>query len=251
MQDQATAAVSDRTVASYRERGFVHIPAVLTPAETEHYRDAVITYRDRGETLNPDSSMFAQYLDVWQQDDTLAALTRHPRLAAIAQRLADAPLRLWHDQLLIKDPYKSVPTEFHQDQPFWPHRGGGIRALTAWIALVDVPVERGCMTFMPGSQHKTGLPVQNPHDHQSLNQIWPESQWQERVTIPLRAGDCTFHDSWTAHTANANDTDRARIAHTTIYMHTDTTFDGRPHPVTSPMDLEPGAPFPDQRFPRF
>lgn len=251
MLDQATARLPEATIASYRERGFVHIPGVLTPAEVERYRDAVIAYRTHGDPRQRDSAMFAQYVDVWQQDQTLAELTLHPGVAAVAQQLAGVPLRLWHDHLLIKDPHNGVRTEFHQDQPFWPHTGPW-NALSAWIALVDVPVERGCMSFIPGSHQQIGLAAQNLHDSRSLAEKWPESEWQERVTIPLRAGDCTFHNSWTAHTANSNDTDDARIAHVTIYMAAETTFDGKPHPVTSPMtDLTVGEPFPDDRFPRF
>lgn len=251
MLQQRTVQVSDETVRSYRERGFVRIPGVLSPEEVQRYREAVVAFRERGRTLSEDASMFAQYVDVWQQDTTLADLTLHPGLAAVAERLAGVPLRLWHDHVLIKDPHNGVPTEYHQDQPFWPHAQGR-HALSAWVALVDVPVERGCMSFIPGSFRQAGLAAQNLHDHHSLEDKWPEATWQERVTIPLRAGDCTFHNSWTAHTANSNDTDEARIAHVVIYMDAGTRFDGRPHPVTSPMDdLQAGEPFPDARFPRF
>lgn len=248
MLDQATAQVSREIVESYRRRGFVHVRQVLTPEEVQRYRDAVIAYRKRIDPRQRDSAMFAQYVDAWQQDETLASLTLHPGLAAVARRLAGLPLRIWHDHLLIKDPHNGVRTEFHQDQPFWPHMNTR-HALSAWIALVDVPVERGCMSFIPGSHAQVGLAAQNLHDSRSLAEKWPESEWQERVTIPLRVGDCTFHNSWTAHTANSNDTDEARIAHVTIYMDAETTFSGKDHPVTGPMDLTPGAPFPDDRFP--
>ncbi|MEH1129512.1 phytanoyl-CoA dioxygenase family protein [Micromonospora sp. CPCC 206061] len=39
----------------------------------------------------------------------------------------------------------------------------------------------------------------------------PELAWQERVTVPLRAGDCTFHNAYLAHTATPNLTDDPRI----------------------------------------
>ena len=49
-----------------------------------------------------------------------AELTLNP-LAQQATELAGIPLRLWHDQLLIKKPHNGAPTEFHQDAPYWPH----------------------------------------------------------------------------------------------------------------------------------
>jgi phytanoyl-CoA hydroxylase len=240
--------LTDALVASYRERGFVRIPQILTAAEVERFRDAVVAYR-RGLDHPVDQPVFAQYVDVWRHDETLAELTRHPALGAAAQRLAGVPMRLWHDQVLIKDPHNGAPTEFHQDQPYWPHAQPR-RALSAWVALVDVPAERGCMTFLPGSQRRTDLSAQNLNDHWSLQSMWPDSAWAERVTLPLRAGDCTFHNSYTAHTASPNETDEPRIAHVTIFMDADTTYSGSPHVVTDPLGLAVGDTFPDDRFPR-
>lgn len=239
--------LSDEVVDRYRRRGFVHIPQVLSDAEVRRFRAAAVDYRRRFATRS-DRPVFAQYVDVWQHDPTLRELTLSPRLAAIAERLQGTELQLWHDQILVKDPHNGAATEFHQDRPYWPHAGPV--ALSAWVALVDVPVDRGCMTFIPGSQHQTGLSVQDLNDHRSLMKIWPEAEWQERITIPLRAGDCTFHTCYTAHTANPNDTDEARIAQVVIYMDARTTFTGAAHPVTDGMDLAVGQRFPTDRFPR-
>lgn len=241
-------ALTERTVASFRERGFVHVPQVLEPREVERFREAVVAFRRSHATLG-DQAQFAQYVDVGRADTTLAELVHHPRLAAMARQLAGMPLRIWHDQVLVKDPHNGSPTEYHQDGQFWPH-GDCRRALSAWVALVDVPVERGSMTFIPGSQSEVGLPAQDLTDETSLMRLWPEGIYRERVTVPLRAGDCTFHDSYTAHTANANDTDDPRIAQVIIYVDADATFDGRPHPVTDGLGLVPGTVLPDERFPR-
>ena len=110
-------------------------------------------------------------------------------------------------------------------------------ALSAWVALVDVPVEKGCMTFMPGSHDRLDLRPQNLEDPEDLFTVAPDLRWHERVTLPLRAGDCTFHNAYTAHTAAPNDTDDPRIAHVVIYMDADTSFTGRPHPITDELDL--------------
>jgi ectoine hydroxylase-related dioxygenase (phytanoyl-CoA dioxygenase family) len=219
---------------------------VLSAAEVQRLRAAVIAYRERVQN-RVDRPVFAQYVDVWRQDETLAGLTLNPRLAGIAERLQGSRLRIWHDQILVKDPHNGAATEFHQDRPYWPHAGG--EALSAWVALVDVPVDRGAMTFIPGSQRQTGLRAQNLSDHRSLMNIWPEAEWQERITVPLRAGDCTFHNAYTAHTACPNDTDEPRLAQVVIYMDADTRYTGAEHPVTDSMNLAVGEPFPEDRFP--
>src|SRR5205814_5313666 len=131
-------------------------------------------------------------------DDVLKRLTLHSNVGRAATALAGVPLRLWHDQILIKKPHNKAPTFFHQDQPYWPHRNS-THPISAWIALVDVPVERGCMTFLPGSHRRTDLPVQTLTNPRSLFDICPDLIYSPRITVPLRAGDCTFHPGRCAH----------------------------------------------------
>src|SRR3954464_15297695 len=163
--------LDDAQVAAYRRDGFIHVPQVISRPEADRYAKAALaaqeTVRD-----NYDGDVFVQLLQLWQHDETLRELTLHPGLAALATRLAGVPLRLWHDQLLIKEPRNGAATEFHQDQPYWPHTGSR-HALSAWVALVDVPVDRGCMTFIPGSQHLDGLRAQDLSDHADMFTVAP------------------------------------------------------------------------------
>ena len=183
----------------------------------------------------------------------MRALTLHPNVGAVAEQLAGVPLRLWHDQILIKDPHNQKATEFHQDQSYWPHRDS-THPLSAWIALGDVPVERGCMTFIPGSHRHTELASLDLMDGQGLFRACPELTWEPRVTIPLRAGDCTFHHGRCAHMATPNGTDEPRVAHVVIFMDATTRYqkrrDGQPHPVTDPLGLTEGALLEGDMFPR-
>lgn len=244
----APAAITDEAIRSYRERGFVRVPGVIARAEAERYREAALGVSRRMESLSK-SGTFTQLVNVWREDETMRELTLHPNVAAAAERLAGVGLRLWHDQLLIKQPHNNRPTHFHQDQPYWPH-ADSTRSISAWIALVDVPVERGCMTFIPGSQTRTELRAQNLEDPRSLMDICPELEWDERVTVPLQAGDCTFHSSRCAHMATPNLTDDPRVAHVIIYMDEGTTYTGAPHVVTDPLGLQPGQRMDHEMFPR-
>ena len=152
----ATELAPAAAVEDYRRDGFVRVPGVLAPEEAARFREAALSAAERLPARQYKGEPFTQLVNTWQADPTLAALTRHPRVAALAEGLAGAPLRLWHDQVLIKQPHRSTATELHFDAPYWPHTGAH-DWITAWIALVDVPVERGCMTFLPGTQHRTGL----------------------------------------------------------------------------------------------
>lgn len=239
--------LTESVIHSYRQEGFVHIPGILSRQEASYFRQAALALAEAKKD-GADNAMFKQMVNVWREDDTMKALTLHRNVAGVAEKLAGCKLRLWHDQILIKNPKTSKPTEFHQDQPYWPH-ANSTRPISAWIALCDVPVERGCMTFIPGSQKRTDLPTQMLHDSRSLFGICPDLEWERRVTVPLKAGDCTFHHGRCAHMATPNFTDDPRVAHVVIFIETDATYRAAPHIVTDPLGLGEGDPFEHELFP--
>ena len=97
------------------------------------------------------------------------------------------------------------------------------------------------MTFIPGAQTRTDLPAQNLGDSRSLFTICPELEWKPRVTLPLKAGDCTFHHGRCPHMATPNFTDDPRVAHVVIFIDRTTTYRKQGHVVTDPLKLEDGA----------
>jgi phytanoyl-CoA hydroxylase len=242
--------IRETTVEQYRRQGFIHIPQIISAEEAAHFHAAAQAALERLQEQDYSKHrVFTQIVNVWQQDDTMRQLTLHPNVGAVAEKLAGIPLRIWHDHMLIKQPHNNVATEFHQDLPFWPHATTR-HALSAWIALVDVPVERGCMTFIPGMHSRSDLRPQNLLDEDDLMSLWPELVWEPRVTLPLKAGDCTFHHGLCPHMATPNDTDQARFAHVIIFMDTATTYTGASHVITDPLGLIPGAALDGALFPR-
>ncbi|NUU21617.1 MAG: phytanoyl-CoA dioxygenase family protein [Streptomycetaceae bacterium] len=246
----ADGRVPEELVAAYRAHGFVRVRGVLAPEQVERFRAGAEAFlaAHRAESVEK-QGVFSQLVNVWQRDATLRELTFDARVGRIAEQLAGFPLRLWHDQMLVKEPHNNAATEFHQDRPYWPHEGDRL-ALSAWVALVDVPPERGCMTFLPGTQHRTGLRPQDLHREEDLFETDPSLRWTPRVTVPLRAGDCTFHSGFTGHMALPNRTDLARLAHVTIYMDEETRYNGGGHIVTDPLGLARGDRLDGETFPR-
>ena len=246
----SSGTIPDELVEAYRRDGFVRVRGILEPDEVERFRQAAQAYLEahRAEDYSR-HSVFTQLVNVWQHDEVLRELTLHPRLARVAEQLAGVRLRIWHDHMLVKEPHNNVATHFHQDRPYWPHTGETL-SLSAWVALVDVPPERGCMSFLPGTHGLTGYRPQDLHDEEDLFRVNPELRWHPRVTIPLRAGDCTFHSSYTGHMALPNTTSMARLAFVIAYMDADTTYSGAPHVVTDPLGLRPGDRLDGEAVPR-
>jgi ectoine hydroxylase-related dioxygenase (phytanoyl-CoA dioxygenase family) len=238
--------LSPEAVSFYRDNGFMRVRGIISPAEADTFAEAALDFaRDH---YKPTRDIFDQYVNVWTQDERMRPLTFHPAIARVAQILSGTSLRLWHDQILIKQPHNNAATEFHQDQPYWPHADSP-HPISCWVALCDVPVERGCMTFLPGSQLRTDLEAQNLGNASSLFSLAPDLRWSERVTVPLRKGDCTFHHGRCAHMATPNMTDEPRVAHVVIFMEKGTRYKPRPHIVTDPLGLTGGQVIDGALFP--
>jgi phytanoyl-CoA hydroxylase len=251
---QTTAEnISEQAVQSYRAQGFIHLSGVISKTEAERFYNAALDVSKTKESFAKGKSekVFTQLVNVWREDPVMKELTFHPNLAALAERLTGVAMRLWHDHILIKQPFNQAPTEFHQDQPYWPHNDAANRhCLSAWVALCDVPVEKGCMTFINESHRYTGLRSQDLTDSKDLLRLCPDLVYMPRTTVPLKAGDCTFHSSWMAHMATPNFTADPRVAHIVIYMDADTTFSGAEHTVTDSLGLKAGDSLSGEMFPR-
>jgi len=249
-----TTFLGDESIRSYRENGFIKVPSLLT-------RDCALAFRKEGERVaplesrngNPYENRLAQQVNVWQKNEILRALTLCSGIAAIARQLTGVPMRLWHDHLLSKAPNTGLPTEWHQDRPYWPFSGNP-KTISVWIALQDTPAQKGCMSFIPGSHELTDLESQNLHDSRSLFSKAPQLEYEPCICLPLKAGDATFHSGTCAHRAFGNETDDWRIAHVTIYMESGTQYSGKNHPVTDQHNravaqLNPGDKLDSEWFP--
>lgn len=243
--------VDDATAARFHRDGVTVVRGLLTPEEVAFYRAASLRVSERPDT-GPMSSYkraFRQVVNVWREDPVLARLTLHPRLTSAVNQIMRRPMRLWHDHILTKAPRNGQASEFHQDQPYWPF-GREVDAISGWIALGDTPVEHGCMDFIPGTNRIRDLAPQDLTDAGSLFALRPGLAMEERVTIPLRAGDATFHTGFTAHHAGPNQLDVPRAAHVVIFVEADVRVDGRGHCVTDPLGLRAGDGLPDDICPR-
>jgi phytanoyl-CoA hydroxylase len=272
--------VDHEDVRRYREQGFLHVPQVLTPMEVDaQLREAerLVDQREKVSWEDETGNVMDWIADVEAVSERMRQLVLHSRVAAAAERLAGTDLRLFKSELLVKRAKGATMTPYHVDEPAFPVRGAPV-TLTAWVALVDVPVEKGCMTFLSGSHRvvtfdaapdsEPATPADRPEDEamwaQMMNPFvaWPALEWVPRVTVPIRAGDCTFHHARTAHCAGTNASGSPRYSLATVYVDAAARFDPSRFPTwgdegdddggqpAALRGLEPGAPLPDDRFPR-
>ncbi len=241
-------SVSDEVVARYRDQGFIHILQVLTEEEVKEFLADSLEQLAREEKVSwdrADGNVMDWVTHADRKSDAMRRLALHPRITGIAEQLAGEPLRMFKSELLRKGTYASAITPIHTDAPAIPFAGKSV-GLTAWVALTDVPVERGCMTFIPGSHLRSETAVTDTEAKESLFVCPPGLVWEPRVTVPLRAGDCTFHHERVVHMAGANQADEPRVSLATVYMDADATFE----PTTLVPDdlggMQPGQPLNDE-----
>jgi ectoine hydroxylase-related dioxygenase (phytanoyl-CoA dioxygenase family) len=234
--------LTDNQIQQYRNDGFIHIPGFLAPQEVAELKAAVVeTARAMGKNkvavdgvINGEKweekdefydKVFTQRLNLWRINDTVKRYMLNPELGKMICALEGIEgVRVWHDQTLIKEPFANA-TAWHLDNPYWSFQSK--HAISVWIALEDATPYNGCMCFIPRSQNfasydNVGI-GQNMGD---LFRIYPKMAQIDPVPVPMKAGDCSFHNGLVAHGAGANMTRGRRIAMTCAYMPEGSTYNG-------------------------
>lgn len=221
--------LTDEQINYYKEKGFISLQNILSGEALTFagkvIEAAVLIRKEKDKRILSEKSQYEQsflqcgYL-AWDFP-AVKDFVFGKRFAGIARDLMEASgARLWHDQALFKEPHGRV-TDAHQDISYWPINEGNLTA-TMWMALNDVPKEKGCLYFYPGShklKEKEYIDIfKNPHQPKGVEGI-------ERVFTPLKAGDATFHSGLIFHGAGENVSDEMREGMTIIYLGDGATFD--------------------------
>lgn len=215
--------LSESQVENYKDNGFIKIEEVIVPEFLNQIKKiiqaSVLIRKGKDERELKEKSQYEQSLlqcsylcwDFPAVKDFVFA----KRFAGIAKQLLIAEnVRLWHDQTLFKEPVGRF-TDVHQDCSYWPIAEPQ-DTITMWLALTDVPKEKGCLYFYPRTNNpelKEYVDIfKNPHQPIMLKD-------SKKVFTPLKAGDATFHG------AGSNETNQMREAMTVIYIKDAVTFD--------------------------
>ncbi len=221
--------ISEEKINFYSQNGFVKIENVVGKEFLDEVKkiieSAVLIRKGKDARELKDKSQYEQsflqcgYL-CWDFP-AIKEFVFAKRFVGIARDLIQAEhVRLWHDQALFKEPGGRI-TDAHQDCSYWPVNEPH-HTITMWLALTDVPKEKGCLYFYPNSNNPDQREYvdifKNPHQPEFLSK-------SEKVFVPLKAGDATFHSGLTFHGAGNNQTTEMRTAMTIIYIKDGVTFD--------------------------
>lgn len=263
--------VTDQDVAFYQENGYWISPKIFSDEELEQFRahHAKVIAGDyetgqapfdrnlpEGEPVN----RLVKIDNSHWSDSTLSHLVTTPLIGAMAAKLAGVSgIRLWHDQLLYKPPQSETKVGavgWHQDYHYW-QCAAQTDMLTAWVALVDVDENNGCMEVVPGS-HKWGLLPESDFFEQDMDALKARieaASGREFNTVPcvLPAGSMSFHHCLTVHGSRPNRSDGPRISMVVHMMPDGTTYQAgtpaEPHMNVRFLSGKDGARFAGPYFP--
>jgi hypothetical protein len=204
--------------------GHILLRGVASPEEVAAYRPVITAAVDRFKTeMRPMEERdtygkaFLQIMNLWVQDEAVRRYSLARRFGKIAADLMGVDgVRMWHDQALYKEPHGGI-TPWHQDQFYWPLDTD--KTVTMWMPLVDVPIERGALTFASGTHTKGYLgELEISDESDAFFDRFVAEQGFPISVAPMAAGDATFHTGWTLHHAPGNATDTMREVMTVIYF---------------------------------
>lgn len=258
---------TDDQIERFHTDGFIHGGRVMTDEQAVELRErmfAVIEGRSDQQAesvrnLNDDEeNVVVQIVNIWQADSLFREHLSNPTSTALAAQLMNTDIvRVWHDQVQHKPPFKGGPTYWHQDHPYWPIIQPA-DLVSCWVALDDADVENGCMWMVPGSHlrgpYKDGTIGTNPETWMpapDVNLLSDEMSIQA-VPCPVKRGHAIFHHCLTWHGAKPNRTDRGRPAIAVHYMPGHTRYikePGKEHMVEHHIEVASGEILQGSHFP--
>jgi ectoine hydroxylase-related dioxygenase (phytanoyl-CoA dioxygenase family) len=199
---------------------------------------------------------------VWHWDADFRDWVMKSPMPLIAARIMKADeVRVFYDQVFVKEPQTAEMTDWHQDLPFWPVRGEDI--LSIWVALTPVTHENSAVEYIAGS-HKWGkfyAAAIPDKDARFKSDLEPCPNFSNEKANPqyrflsweMQPGDCLIHHPLTVHGAEGNfSPTRRRVGISTRYFGLDCRWDPRPATmkITGDPQLVAGArPEDDKVFP--
>jgi ectoine hydroxylase-related dioxygenase (phytanoyl-CoA dioxygenase family) len=190
--------------------------------------------------------------NLWQHHSEIRDVMRGVGpLAALL--MGQAEVRLVGDAAFAKPRSGSFGnrTIWHQDAPNFPFDRRGF--LTFWIAVDDIEVEEGPLTFLPGS-HRIGLlgAIDGSGEETPLETLLTDDDRRylsDPVTFAQKAGDATVHDGSLLHSAVSNTARRPRRGWGVRFMPASTLYTGGVHRSFDELSLTPFKPFEHEQFP--
>lgn len=241
---------------TYARDGVVCLRNVFEPRWIAALREAIEEALPPRDPHAPAGRFVAAKRHLWMGENAFADFVLRSQAAEIAGILMDSTtVRIFKDQLFVKEPGAEAPTPWHHDLPFWCVDGD--RICSIWLPLDDVDAESGAVEFVRGS-HRWGklFRADRAAAGSALLEPIPDiaalRPTLDIVQYDVAPGDCIAFHVRTIHGAPGNASQaRRRRAYSTRWAGDDAVYFTRPDSSTTalPTTLRSGEPLAGEEFP--
>ena len=265
MDDLETVVTAAR-IEAYRRDGAVLLPGLVSTEWLSVIRQGIarnLANRGPNAALRVDDGkgrMFFEDAGVWRQNPEYRRFLVESLMPVVAARLTgQQSLRIFFDNIFIKDPGIDAPTPWHQDLPYTPMEG---EMCSLWVALDDI-AEQHSLELIAGSHRwdRSFRPVSfaaDPVDKPGFNTLERQpdaAKLREENTVlnwPVAAGDVIAFDGMTLHASNSNGGEQRRHSFIARYAVDGAIFTPRgpgEYPQFPDCGLTTGVPLDGAQFP--
>jgi len=216
--------VNSRRIEAYRRDGAVLLPNLVSEEWLHTLKEGI---EDNLNNPGPNAAvwvsdgqgrMFFEDAGVWRHNRAYARFMFESLMPHTASLLTGKEgLRVFFDNLFIKDPGIDAPTPWHQDLPYTPMHG---EMCSLWVALEDIAANYS-LDLIAGSHQWgrsfrpvsfTAEPVDKPGFNILERQPNVEQLREEHAVLnwPVSAGDVIAFDGMTLHGSASNGAARRR-----------------------------------------
>ncbi len=207
--------IKQSEIDDYQRDGVVCLRGLFSPDWIETMRAAFDEAKVKHGPLaqsygdNGTEGEFFFDVDVWTRLPKFRDFVLNSPAGEIAGTLMGAScIRLFYDQIFIKEPGEVAPTPWHQDQPYWQVDGEQI--CTVWLPLDRVPQSIG-VEYVRGSHRLKTLynPTAFSPDHENYDgglppvpDIEADRDNYDIVSWDVEPGDCLVFQAKILHGAH-------------------------------------------------
>jgi hypothetical protein len=201
----------------FEEDGFVFIPGLFTPEETNLVLE---TAKEDHNLLSHafgvmDTSGRKSKLSLWNHpgDDLFGMVSRSRRIIDRMEAYLGGEVYHYHSKMMLKEPRVGGAWEWHQDYGYWYQNGCLFPYMASCLIALDRAArENGCLQVLKGSHHMGRIEhgrfgEQTGADPERVNAALERL---EMVYCEMEPGTGLFFHSNLLHASSANTSDRPR-----------------------------------------
>ena len=230
--------VDSQAIKTYNQTGVLYIPNLLSAKEIKRLENGIELNLQNLSTMakvaspESDTGLFIEDFCIWQDNPYYKQIIFDSPLAAIAGLLMQSKqVRLYHDHILVKEPYTQNVTPWHQDLPYY--NINGMQTCIFWIPIDPVSRE-STLEFISGSHLGALYTPRTFKDNQAqclaegiLDELPTDAELRQSNEIlgwKMKPGEIIIFNMLTLHASKGVPSNQRRRVLSLRFMGDDTRF---------------------------